>query len=624
MGDAPHRAGYVGQGAAVVALTGALLWALVGLPVLAGPVVDVAVDEQARAADDLDLPTTPVDLGVVGSDVTFTAEPGAVLQLADGRRFLDTLELSLVGDDQRLVNEVGIDDYVAGVSEMPGRWHQEALKAQAVAARTYAWHLIELGTFGSRGFDICDTVDCQVFAGASQEEGVSGERWRAAVDATAGQVLVDDGSPILARYFSTSGGRTLPNEVVFPSSGARPYLVGTDDPADAISPFHRWEVTFSRAEFDVITGAGSTLARVTPVAEVERLGPVDVPDVDLRFVGADGSEATLGSVELRRFVSEVAPSRFPDRFPTVRADGRGPLPTTMPSGRFEIAVADDEIVVRGRGWGHAVGMGQYGALGRAQDGQTYDEILAAYYAGRLPATDAGLPERVRVGLSDSAVGSVRGERPVTIVADAEVVTDAAAGTWELSRDGGGVRLAAPAGWGEPATVSRTTPAASLPSGTSAVPVEAVTATPGHARLRVTDPSGVDVLDRSLGAVESGVVTTRWDLRDAEGDTVTPGAYAVAVEVVAADGSRDGAALTATVDPAPSGTDRLTEVAGGGSWGTMAALLLAASLVALAVAARRRRGVDGQPSAREARSERAASERAASERAASERAAEEEP
>jgi hypothetical protein len=125
------------------------------------------------------------------------------------------------GDGQRLVNDLTIDDYVAGVAEMPGRWHEEALKAQAVAARTYAWHLIELGTFDARGFDICDTVDCQVVPPVSsqQESRVQGDRWRAAVDATAG-AGAGRRRRATPSWPATSPPRAdgrCPNEVVFPS-----------------------------------------------------------------------------------------------------------------------------------------------------------------------------------------------------------------------------------------------------------------------------------------------------------------------------------------------------------------------------------------------------------------------
>src|SRR5690606_35927857 len=106
-----------------------------------GPTITTgAPSADAPSPDEVVVPTDPVDLGVVATPLVFDAGAGAVLELADGRRYLDRLELRDPGDDQVLINDLTTDDYVAGVAEMPGRWHLEALKAQAVAARTYAWY----------------------------------------------------------------------------------------------------------------------------------------------------------------------------------------------------------------------------------------------------------------------------------------------------------------------------------------------------------------------------------------------------------------------------------------------------------------------------------------------------
>jgi SpoIID/LytB domain protein len=568
----------------------AILLAL-GVAAPAAARVEVTVgepDAEGPAVEDIELPTDPVDLGVVPAPLRFEAGPGVALELADGRRFLDRLELRSPGDGQVLINDVTVDDYVAGVAEMPGRWHLEALKAQAVAARTYAWHAVELGTFSGRGYDICDSVDCQAFAGASQQEGDSGERWRAAVDATAGEVLVDDqGAPILARYFSTSGGRTLPNEVVFPSSGPRPYLQGVDDPEDEVSPYHRWEVRFSREEFEAVLSRGEQLARVVPLASVERLGDVDLPGADVRFTGEDGTEVVLDSVDVRRFVSSVAPDLYPDRFPSRRSDGLRNLPATLPSSRFAIEVGDDEVVVLGRGWGHAVGMGQYGARGRAERGATYDEILGAYYSGLQPTTSEQLPERIRVGLSRPAVGSVTPDGPMRIVADGEVVVEDAAGTWTVSGEGGGVRLTGPPGWGQAAAASRTEPAVGVPSLPRAVGVEATTGAPGTLTLRVEDDGGEVVLDRRLGAVAAGRQVAVWDGTDADGDEVAPGPYTLTLVLTAPDGSTAGTPLPVTVTRDRDPVAVLTSGEGGS--GPLAAILglLAAVGAALLLLARRR-------------------------------------
>jgi SpoIID/LytB domain protein len=256
-----------------------------------------------------------------------------VLISVDGTRYHDTIELAA---DGQVINELGMERYVAGVAEMPSRWPLEALKAQAVAARTYAWWSAERGVHD--GFDICATTACQVFRGAEVVLD-GGERWAEAVAATGGEVLQrPDGAPILARYFSTSGGRTYANEDVFPSTGPSPYLVAIDDPFDAVSPYHRWQVRFSREEFDEILSRGERLAATVPVAEVARTGAVDDVQARFRVSGLDGTVVEVGAVELRQFLSLVAPERFGDRFPTRRADGLRPLPTTVPSSRFTVEI----------------------------------------------------------------------------------------------------------------------------------------------------------------------------------------------------------------------------------------------------------------------------------------------
>jgi stage II sporulation protein D len=130
------------------------------------------------------------------------------------------------------VNVVSMDDYLKGVvpAEMPASWQTEAVRAQAVAARTYAaW---SRGTRASSYWQICDTTSCQVYAGAGSEDA----RANAAIAATAGQILTFDGKPAFTQFSSSSGGWT--------SAGSVPYLVSKSDPYEAASgnPYTNWTV----------------------------------------------------------------------------------------------------------------------------------------------------------------------------------------------------------------------------------------------------------------------------------------------------------------------------------------------------------------------------------------------
>jgi stage II sporulation protein D len=483
----------------------------------------------------------------VPGPLRFEAPDGVVVELSDGRRYLDTVELRAADGGTLLVNELDLEEYVEGVAEMPTRWHVEALKAQAVAARTYAWYSIGLGTFTD--YDICATVACQVFRGADVVLGsTTGERWREAVAETRGEVLVDgEGRPILARYFSTSGGRTYPNEVVFPADGPRPYLVGTDDPADAVSPYHRWRAVFSRAEFDDILGRGETLGAATPIADVERVGSVHDPTAVVRVTGADGTVREVPARDFREFVSRVAPSAFPTRYPGPRADGLRSLPDTLPSSRYEFEVTDDEVIVQGRGWGHGVGLGQYGALGRAEDGQDHAEILAAYYAGLTPTTTDELPERIRVGTDAADEVGVRADGPVRIVADGQVVVERALGHWTATRAGADWSLTPPEGHDDPLTVAATRPAAGLEDATDAVAVETEVNKPVLLRLVVADAEGETVLTRDLGVADAGTHAATWRHEDDAGAAVPAGRYAVTLLGEDATGATVGEAHEVTVE-----------------------------------------------------------------------------
>src|SRR5439155_25188655 len=121
----------------------------------------------------------------------------------------------------------------------------------------------------------CSTTDCQVYGGMNVLRLESGARWVAAVKATSNEVLLYDGRPALARYHSSSGGRTLNNEVVFESDGPRPYLKSIDDPQDRVSPLHRWHVDFTGAELQQILhdaiGLRGTITDVTAKLDADKV-----------------------------------------------------------------------------------------------------------------------------------------------------------------------------------------------------------------------------------------------------------------------------------------------------------------------------------------------------------------
>jgi SpoIID/LytB domain protein len=141
------------------------------------------------------------------------------------------------------INSLPLDPYVQGVvaGEMPSSWHPEALRAQAVAARSYA-----LATDKPGPFDQYPDTRSQVYRGVSGETTAT----NAAVAATAGQVLTYAGGPAVTYFFSTSGGHTENVENVFLGADPQPYLRGVPDPYDNGSPYHRWRLRLSTSQLN--------------------------------------------------------------------------------------------------------------------------------------------------------------------------------------------------------------------------------------------------------------------------------------------------------------------------------------------------------------------------------------
>lgn len=184
----------------------------------------------------------------------------------DGRAYRGRFEVAVQGAFLRVVNHVGLEDYIQGVvaDEMPHTWPLEALKAQAVAARSYALtNLVK-----AKPFDLYADVRSQVYGGIAAEEPTSSE----AVRATAGRVVMYGGQIATTYYFSTSGGRTASAADIF--GFAVPYLVSRPDPWDKASPYHRWG--------PVLLGARTLQAKLGVQAKVLDVSSVTTPSGRLR------------------------------------------------------------------------------------------------------------------------------------------------------------------------------------------------------------------------------------------------------------------------------------------------------------------------------------------------------
>ena len=192
--------------------------------------------------------------------------PGKQPLSLDGRPYRGKLELAAAGGYLRVVNYVGLESYIAGVvaDEMPYTWPVEALKAQAVAARTFALKSIVKG----KPYDLYSDVRSQVYGGVESEEDSATK----AIQATAGQVVMYGGQLITAFYFSSSGGKTASAADVFGT--ALPYLVSRPDPWDKASPHHRWG--------PVLLGARTLQAKLDVAARVLDASGVPTPSGRIR------------------------------------------------------------------------------------------------------------------------------------------------------------------------------------------------------------------------------------------------------------------------------------------------------------------------------------------------------
>ena len=305
-------------------------------------------------------------------------------------RFTGTVE---VGKDSNgklfVINVLPFEDYLKGIAEVPRTWPMESLKAQVVAARSYALaHVQRPGSEGDRlGYQICATTACQVYLGLGIGNGPYGVRWQKAVEETAGQVLLYAGRPADTLYFSTSNGHTVGNDKVFGSSPL-PYLRPVAERDDGGSPLSHWRTRIAYSDVArFLRAAGDWSSK--GISSVSRQG-------DKVIVRGGGASRTLSVTRFRSDINDWAHCLDPAVYPTTDTDGR--LPQTIPSKWFTTSKVGKAVALKGRGWGHGVGMVQWGAEGKASRGLGYRDILASYYGGLRPQSFSG-PKEIRVAVA---------------------------------------------------------------------------------------------------------------------------------------------------------------------------------------------------------------------------------
>jgi len=329
-----------------------------------------------------------------------------------------------------VINFLPMRFYLYGLGEMPSSWHLEALKTQAVAGRTYAYR--KIGAPRTSYYHIVDTTADQNYVGAGKILSSYGSNWKNAVDATLGQILTVGGNPITAWYHSTCGGHTLSSAEVW--GGTRSYAQAEPDRYqsngqwvgyDSMSSRYHWfagntpldyawiedliDATiyfikagktqtaqnqvgcgpnqcvgvyydYRKGNIKNLLGNNSISAKVGTITDIKEtfndgsvnsLGQDSKDTKTLRIVGTDGTY----DLDAQTFKLVY----------NIRSPGTDWIASTL----FDISKVGSVWKVYSYGWGHRVGMCQYGAYGRAKAGQTYTQILQHYYNGVQVSTVYG-------------------------------------------------------------------------------------------------------------------------------------------------------------------------------------------------------------------------------------------
>ncbi|MGI6084026.1 MAG: SpoIID/LytB domain-containing protein [Acetivibrionales bacterium] len=352
------------------------------------------------------------------TEVKLTARPNSAnnpkLISVNSKQYRGEIEFRRFSNsDMTVINIVNIEQYLYGVvpREIESYAPMEALKAQAVAARTFAYR--SMGSYKKWDFDVVNTVASQVYGGYGDEKASTNQ----AVDETKGKKVLYNGNLASMHYFSSSGGMTEDNIYVWGSDV--PYLKSVPDPYEAENSYnYHWSRTFTAEDIkmklflsDVEIGDILTMVidEYTPAGRVNKL----------RIVGTEGS-ITYSHEDIRIILGENG-GYLPSRMFTISSSGSGNQSSTVSvvsvdgmstlniygskavtsSGTGDVLsekeplkvlgadnsamitgeVADGTFVLTGKGWGHAIGMSQEGAKGFARNGYTYDQILKHYFTG---------------------------------------------------------------------------------------------------------------------------------------------------------------------------------------------------------------------------------------------------
>jgi stage II sporulation protein D len=294
-------------------------------------------------------------LGKKAWQLTIQPKDNGFVYIGD-RWYRGTVRLVRSAGGLTAINKVDMEDYIASVigKEMYPTWPIEALKAQAVASRSYALYQMKRPKY--KLFDVADTVASQVYIGITAEAPSTQE----AVRSTAGQVLMYGGQVVEAVFHSASGGHTENAEFVWLKP--KPYLKGVPD-FDQMAPVYQWTTTLTAAQLRQRLPGLGTILSMTPI-QTSPTGRIQT----IKIQGNAAARMMKGS-ELRRVLG-LRSTLF-----TAKPQFE-PLAAQQPSSPN---LRPSRFTIEGRGNGHGLGMSQWGAHGMASAGKNYKDILAHYF-----------------------------------------------------------------------------------------------------------------------------------------------------------------------------------------------------------------------------------------------------
>lgn len=268
-----------------------------------------------------------------------------------------------------VLNILPIEEYLKAVvpSEMPSAYEIEALKAQAVCARTYAWKQMQSSSLSEQGADVDDSVSYQVYQNVAPQEAAT-----EAVEETKGIILCQNGNPVEAYYFSTSAGITSTDEI-WGAEKTSPWLRSVPCRFDEKEPWSAWSVRIPCSGLEEKTSSLLGLAGKLKAVSIQKKSQSGAV-TELAVTTETGTETVNGEYAIREFLS-------PEGCEITEKDGSttegGKL---LPSAYFEIQSQNTGgIVLKGRGYGHGVGMSQTAANEMAKEGYTHEKILDYFF-----------------------------------------------------------------------------------------------------------------------------------------------------------------------------------------------------------------------------------------------------